>query len=355
MSNNKEKDDTTLQQPRSTACIAHHSIEHDFPRTTQAAQALWYYNQLPSTNDTAQQLIASGAFDNALSCLHCCALRNAHEVETAYTPWVAVVGTHEQTQGRGRNGHIWVSERGTCSTISYVMRAPRHIIQDPARAGWLQIMAGLACRDALYEAAAELGLQWKEPVTLKWPNDIYIDGYKLGGILAQLVVDDPHDPWLIIGIGMNIAVNKQALPTDLATSCHMHLQYAEHTSADPHKLSKVATTTHVVDDMVDHLATRLTADLTYIDTLTAATVRALRSRMSALQVTPDRAIAHMHQHIDDEHISWQLGKHVHITYANGRTAEGTAIGIASDASLIVDCEGERIYVHTGDVGVFAHS
>jgi len=90
----------------------------------------------------------------------------------------------EQTAGRGRRGKRWYSAPGAGITFSLALRIARPV------AG-LSLVAGVAAARAL----RALGIS---RVALKWPNDLVIDGAKLGGILVET-----RGKLAVIGIGIN--------------------------------------------------------------------------------------------------------------------------------------------------------
>jgi BirA family biotin operon repressor/biotin-[acetyl-CoA-carboxylase] ligase len=99
------------------------------------------------------------------------------------------------------------------------------------RFGWFPLLAGAAMTIAvraeveasLLEAAAagtpaaapDDGEHPAHEVTLKWPNDVLIDGYKVSGILSELL-PDAHG--LVIGAGLNLSLDEHDLPTLTSTS-----------------------------------------------------------------------------------------------------------------------------------------
>ncbi|MFC3034480.1 bifunctional biotin--[acetyl-CoA-carboxylase] ligase/biotin operon repressor BirA [Pseudoalteromonas fenneropenaei] len=100
-----------------------------------------------------------------------------------------------QQAGRGRRGRQWQSPFGANLYYSYYWR-----LDDGMQAAMgVSIAVGLAVYDALKQL---YGLQ----VQLKWPNDIYLNGRKLAGILVELdgLVEGPCH--LVIGIGLNVAM-----------------------------------------------------------------------------------------------------------------------------------------------------
>lgn len=96
----------------------------------------------------------------------------------------------QQTAGRGRRGRVWQSpsHKNICFSLRWCFTAV------PAHYGSLSLQVGLAVARALQEA----GLNGHG---LKWPNDIYYNGRKLGGILLQTA--QPLQQ-VVIGIGLNV-------------------------------------------------------------------------------------------------------------------------------------------------------
>jgi len=104
-----------------------------------------------------------------------------------------VVLAEMQTQGRGRRGKEWFSPLGADLYMSYKI---------PFSGGakslqGLSLVIGVAISNALKKLTA------KEGLSLKWPNDIYFQGRKLGGILIEMCGDINGDCDAIIGVGLN--------------------------------------------------------------------------------------------------------------------------------------------------------
>ena len=112
-----------------------------------------------------------------------------------------------QTAGRGRLGRVWESPWGSGVWMSVLV----HPADQPrADWAWLPLITALAARDAL-EAACGL------TCGLKWPNDLVSGGAevrKLGGILVEVVGPDA----VVLGIGVNMCLSAEELPTQAATS-----------------------------------------------------------------------------------------------------------------------------------------
>src|SRR6516164_793065 len=86
-----------------------------------------------------------------------------------------VVLAEEQTAGRGRSGRTWHSERGAGLYVTLLLRPKL----SPAQAPLLTMLAGLSAQAAM---RAHTGLS----AELKWPNDLLLNGKKLGGILTEM-------------------------------------------------------------------------------------------------------------------------------------------------------------------------
>ncbi|HUR23602.1 MAG TPA: biotin--[acetyl-CoA-carboxylase] ligase [Acidimicrobiales bacterium] len=110
--------------------------------------------------------------------------RLAADLARAGAPDGVVVGAGHQTAGRGRRGRSWDSRPGASLLVSVILRPAPPLVT---------LAAGVAAAEAC-EAVA--GVE----VGLKWPNDLLLDGVKLGGILSELVGDAA-----VVGLGLNLA------------------------------------------------------------------------------------------------------------------------------------------------------
>ena len=119
----------------------------------------------------------------------------------------AVVVADLQTQGRGRLGRAWSSPSGTGLWLSLVLR-PR---LEPERAPQISLTTAVATCAALQALGYQAGI--------KWPNDIYIDGRKICGMLTEMHGSMESVEWVVVGIGIN-CLNKDLPPEikDVATS-----------------------------------------------------------------------------------------------------------------------------------------
>lgn len=117
-----------------------------------------------------------------------------------------------QTAGRGRRGREWVSDTGNLAGTLLLTTA-----RSPAEAAQVTFVAALAVADLL-DAFVVPG-----SVTIKWPNDVLINGEKASGILVESGTHLSGRLWLAVGIGVNLA----HAPADTerpATSVAAHLR-----------------------------------------------------------------------------------------------------------------------------------
>ncbi len=152
-----------------------------------------HHERLGSTNDRGLEWLRTGA------------------------PHGAVVTAERQDAGRGRRGRQWFSPPGRSLYVSLLLRPGP--IRPPERFGALGLAVGVGLAEGLPPLRSE--------VALKWPNDLLIDGRKLGGILceARWVGDAPE---VVVGFGLN--VHDPGFPAelaDLATSLEAYVEDGE--------------------------------------------------------------------------------------------------------------------------------
>lgn len=114
----------------------------------------------------------------------------------------------EQTGGRGRLDRSWVSPAGASVAIS-VLLTPR---PEFPQWGWLSILAGMAVSSALRDLAPDPAV-----ITLKWPNDVLVNGSKVCGILSERI-ERPDGARAVVGMGINLSLTREQLPVPTATS-----------------------------------------------------------------------------------------------------------------------------------------
>lgn len=107
----------------------------------------------------------------------------------------------EQTAGRGRHGRTWVAPPGRALLCSVIVRELPRL---------LPLAAGLAVADTVDDAAGTAGA-----ARVKWPNDVWLDGRKVAGILVE---GRPQEGWGVVGIGLNVALRDSDFPPELTST-----------------------------------------------------------------------------------------------------------------------------------------
>jgi BirA family biotin operon repressor/biotin-[acetyl-CoA-carboxylase] ligase len=118
------------------------------------------------------------------------------------------VMAREQTAGRGQRGRAWHAPPGEGLCATYCLRR-RFVL--PHAAGQLAFLAGVAVADALRRTLSDFP---EMRLGLKWPNDLLLNGRKVGGILIELVPAPEGDWAALIGVGVNVLVT--AFPPEFA-------------------------------------------------------------------------------------------------------------------------------------------
>ncbi|TFB82571.1 biotin--[acetyl-CoA-carboxylase] ligase [Cryobacterium algoricola] len=190
-----------------------------FPLSREAVTRFDYLDEAGSTNDVL--------------------VGHASGADAAGWPHLSTVVTDNQTRGRGRLGRTWLAPTGKSLAISVLLRpligtsAGQGAPLPVDRFGWFPLLAGAAMTIAVRaEVEASLlvagtaagsaapggpddGEHPAHEVTLKWPNDVLIDGYKVSGILSELL---PDTRGLVVGAGLNLSLDEHDLPTLTSTS-----------------------------------------------------------------------------------------------------------------------------------------
>ena len=122
-----------------------------------------------------------------------------------------VAVAEEQTAGRGRRGHNWVSPPGTGIWISFLLTPDIA----PDKASMLTLVAALAVSKAIHEVT---GLK----AEIKWPNDIVVNKKKVCGMLTELSAEMTRINYVVIGIGINVNTTEFSEDIkDMATSLYL--------------------------------------------------------------------------------------------------------------------------------------
>ena len=124
----------------------------------------------------------------------------AHELARDGAAEGTLVVAERQEQGRGRLGRAWESPEGG-AYLSLVLRPKRPLAEIPQ----LALIAGLAAAEAVRDAACLYP-------SIRWPNDLLLNGRKVAGILVEA-----RNGAVVVGIGLNVSTDPAHLPAE-ATS-----------------------------------------------------------------------------------------------------------------------------------------
>ncbi len=151
-----------------------------------------FYDSVASTNDIARdwQLVNPGV------------------------PSGAVVIADEQVGGRGRMGRQWLTPPGQAIAMSVILN-PRI---DPDDLHRVTILAGISVAEAIRDH-----LSADSDISLKWPNDVFLNGKKVCGILTEAIWIGNDLQAVIVGMGINVRVNFEGTAfEERATSIEDH-------------------------------------------------------------------------------------------------------------------------------------
>lgn len=164
------------------------------------------------------------------------------EEDPAGTASFTTVLAETQTHGRGRLGRLWSAPGGrslTASTLVLLPPSPRLARSAP----WALLCAAMSVREAIAARVAPTG----RSVSIAWPNDVMIDGTrKIAGLLGELApvpelrTSGEWGTWVVLGVGVNVAMSAGERPTPVATSLRLEgdIEACDHPRA-------------VIDDLLD--------------------------------------------------------------------------------------------------------
>lgn len=229
-----------------------------------------------STNEYLQQLVSQG------------------------TPSGYVVLAEQQTAGRGRRGHQWVSPFGANIYLSMAWRfnSSAHELSG------LGIAVATSLARSLAKFAAGLGV--------KWPNDILWKEQKLAGILLEIQGEANGPAAVIIGVGVNVN-----MPTDIGHSIDQ--AWVDLARIQQDHVSRQQVAAHVIDGLLE-----------------------------AMHDYQTRGFDPVRQGWSE----WDLldGKLLNIKMEN-QTITGTGRGIDEHGAILVECDGKLERFLAGDVSL----
>ncbi len=159
--------------------LQHNPFDLDRIQSESAINQLFYFPSCSSTNTEALTWA-----------------RDHHCSNSELLP--ALFITPSQTDGRGRGSHSWHSSAGALTFSLLLCVSEQNAIALAARIG-LAICEAVDC---------QIATDASKRCQLKWPNDVFLDGKKLGGIL----IESPKPDIFVVGIGLNVNNSITSLP-----------------------------------------------------------------------------------------------------------------------------------------------
>jgi len=227
---------------------------------------------------------------------------NSELLRRGPAPGTVVLLAERQTAGRGRLGRAWASPLGAQVCLS----VRRGFEGGLARLAGLSLVAGIAAAEALRALGyADVGL--------KWPNDLVVDGHKLGGLLVEGGGEYAGPVHAVVGLGLNVR-----LPEAVAAGIDQPWTDLARLPGTPPSRTAIAAA------LLGHL-------LPALEAFDRAGLAPFLPRYAALD-----ALA---------------GRPVRVLGGQGSVVEGQALGVAADGGLrVLTGAGERVF-HAGEVSV----
>ncbi len=142
-----------------------------------------WYDELDSTNDEAKRLIRSNAFEGENSVVIC---------------------AHRQTKGRGQFSRHWYSDDDGGLYYTFIKKNPTRSLLETEQ---IITVTAHAIKKSIEDHATC-------HVSLEWPNDLILNGKKVGGILVEAISSEERGTaFIIVGVGLNL--NQSEFPDEL--------------------------------------------------------------------------------------------------------------------------------------------
>jgi BirA family biotin operon repressor/biotin-[acetyl-CoA-carboxylase] ligase len=205
-----------------------------------------------------------------------------------------VVIAEEQQAGRGRLGRSWQAPPRSSVLMSMLLRPDLPVRSLPL----IPLLTGVSVVESTRAVADVM-------TGLKWPNDVLVDGRKLGGILVERL-----DDAIVVGIGLNVSVRAEERPVETATSLAME---GGGTDREP-----------LVKELLRSFSRRYRA---FLDASGA----------------PDAVMPSYRE------VCETIGRQVRVELPGGRTVTGRAIDVDDSGQLVVESDGSTASWSAGDV------
>ncbi|MBT1181679.1 biotin--acetyl-CoA-carboxylase ligase [Bifidobacterium sp. CP2] len=277
-------------------------------KTREEADKVVSYDQLDSTHAEARRMLERGEV----------VLSSERGIPAT------VIAADYLSNALVRFGRQWICAPGRSLTATAVFPVPAEVADDEMVNGWLAIITQLAALDALegaIDACGALPCGDDFGFTLKWPDDIYCHGLKIGGTVAETmpVPGDGETRALTCSVGANLFMPADRLPTAKATSLQMNVA-----PLPP------------VDELRDEIISRFVASM--------------RTRLSDFIAMPVVQSSRLRSEM--RHVCWMKGRVVDAQLVDGSSVHGVVTSLNDDASLNVRTDsGEERALLASEVGV----
>ncbi|MDR2754463.1 MAG: biotin--[acetyl-CoA-carboxylase] ligase [Planctomycetaceae bacterium] len=243
-----------------------------------------YYNCISSTNDRLKEILKS-SIPPKLPCL---------------------IIAKQQTAGRGRGNKIWWSGEGALlMSLGFELAAFSLKRSDLLL---FSLAVGLAVLKTIRNYLPE-----KNNIGLHWPNDVYVDGKKISGIL----IESPTPQHLVLGVGINVNNRLNEIPPEFRTEF---------------KNKPITSFIDILDGTTDH------------SVLITTFLILLSNEINRITLEPLELVQ------EAERYCVQIGKELTIR-SDHKVIRGLCLGLAPDGSLRLQTSNHIENVQTGIIGL----
>jgi len=245
---------------------------------------------------TARSFVDNVVVFEEIDSTQACALRLVEQAESEeiVLPTTLVIAAHQRS-GRGRSGRRWESPHGGLYLSWISSGLDREVIPR------IPMIAAAAAAAAV----AGIGI---DNVTIKWPNDLLIEGCKLAGLLVH--ARHGETTWVTVGLGINIGL----VPETIGPGAIRPTSVAKHLPADQQ------------DQWMEQL------------------VEVFVEEMAAGVAAPQEPLRRWR-----ENIVHRPGDAMVVKIGDGSELKGRFVGLNDEGHLRLDCDGAERIISTGDV------
>jgi BirA family biotin operon repressor/biotin-[acetyl-CoA-carboxylase] ligase len=182
-----------------------------FLKTEMLGKVTYSFEEVVSTNDVAFELGRNGASE-----------------------WTVVIAD-SQSEGRGRLGRRWISPAGVNLYMSVIFR-PQIAAKD---APVLTLVSAISVAEAVRAEGAE-------NATIKWPNDVIINGKKAAGILTEMESKGDNVDFIVVGIGVNLNMTGEMMEQEMGEVAGIATSLREAVS---HEIERIKFTSNLISKL----------------------------------------------------------------------------------------------------------